>query len=443
MITRPAIPAGPWLVVGLARSGVGAMRLLAARGETVVGVDAGSPDLPDGLPGTVVLGTDGLDELRSSEAAAVVASPGVPWDAPVLVAARETGLPVMGELELGWRATRGQVLAITGTNGKTTTSELVAAICRAAGRAVVLAGNVGFALTELAPETTDGTTLVLEVSSFQLEAADAFRPDVAALLNLAPDHLDRHGTMDAYRKAKQRIFAHLGPEQVAVLPVGLGTPTADASVVRFGPGGDVDTRDGSIVAAGAGVLAPAGGLRLFGAHNRENAAAAAAITLAAGVDPAVVAEVLASFGGVAHRLEPAGELDGVLWVNDSKATNVDSTLVALAAFEGRGVHLILGGLAKGQSFEALRAPIAAGCASVLLIGEASGQLASELAGAIAAEAIVACETLDVAVERARALAAPGDVVLLSPACASWDQFPNFEIRGERFKELAHGRRTSP
>lgn len=441
MIPRPPIPAGPWLVVGLARSGVGAMRLLASRGEQVTGVDAGQPALPDDLPGTVVLGTDGLAELASSGAAAVVASPGVPWEAPVLVAARAAGLPVLGELELGWRASRGQVLAITGTNGKTTTTELVAAICRRAGRDVVLAGNVGFALTELAPQTTDDTTLVLEVSSFQLEAADAFRPDVAALLNLAPDHLDRHGTLDAYRDAKLRIFAHLGPDETAVIPVDFEAPTGEARVVRFGPGSDVDTADGC-VRCGEQTLAAAGGLRLFGTHNYENAAAAAAITLAAGIPMADVAAELAAFPGVAHRLESAGEWDGVLWVNDSKATNVDATLTALAAFHNRPVHLILGGLAKGQTFEALREPIAASCASVLLVGEAEPQLALELAGALPPDRIYRCGTLAAAVEIARERAVRGDVVLLSPACASWDQFPSYEIRGQSFKELAAARRSS-
>ena len=440
MIARPEIPAGPWLVVGLARSGVGAIRLLAGRGEEVVGVDAGRPELPADLPGRVVLGTDGLAELASLRPAGVVASPGVPWGAPVLEAARAAGLLVIGELELGWRASRGTVLAITGTNGKTTTSELVAAIGRAAGHHVVLAGNVGHALTELAPATTDGTTLVLEVSSFQLEAADAFTPDVGALLNLAPDHLDRHGTMNAYREAKERLFAHMGEEQVAVLPAGLEAPTAGATVVRFGDGADVDTAGGAIAATGVGLLAPPGGLRLFGAHNRQNAAAAAAITLAAGVAPDVVAEVLATFGGVAHRLEPAGEHDRVLWVNDSKATNVDSTLVALVAFDRRPIHLVLGGQAKGQTFEALRDPIAEHCASVLLIGEAAPQLAAELEGAIAPDRLLVCETLERAAEQARALARAGDVVLLSPACASWDQFRNYEVRGERFKELAAARR---
>ena len=443
MIVRPEIPEGAWLVVGLARSGVGAMRLLAARGHEVVGVDAGSPELPADLPGRIVLGTDGLAELESLRPVGVVASPGVPWGAPVLAAARAAGLVVIGELELGWRASRGQVLAITGTNGKTTTSELVAAICRAAGRDVVLAGNVGFALSELAPQTTDATTLVLEVSSFQLESADGFTPDVGALLNLAPDHLDRHGTMEAYREAKERMFSHLGADQVAVLPVGLDAPTAAATVVRFGEGGDIDTTGDAIAGESVGLLAAPGGLRLFGAHNRQNAAAAAAITLAAGIPPGVVAEVLATFGGVAHRLEPAGEWDGVLWVNDSKATNVDSTLVALVAFEERPIHLVLGGLAKGQTFEALREPVGRHCASVLLIGEAAPQLLSELAGTLPDDRIIGCGTLETATEQARRFAAPGDVVLLSPACASWDQFPNFEIRGQRFKELAAARRTSP
>jgi UDP-N-acetylmuramoylalanine--D-glutamate ligase len=441
MIERPAIPAGPWLVVGLARSGVGAMRLLAGRGEQVLGVDGKSPELPADLPGSVVLGTDGLAELESFKPAAVVASPGVPWGAPVLEAARALGLPVMGELELGWRASRGQVLAITGTNGKTTTSELLAAICREAGRDVILAGNVGHALSELAPGTSENSCVVLEVSSFQLEAADGFRPDVAALLNLAPDHLDRHGTLEAYRDAKVRLFEHLGPEQFAVLPVGLDLPTYGARVVRFGDGGGVDTSD-DVIRSGGITLAESGGLRLFGGHNRQNAAAAAAIALAAGVDAAVVSQVLASFGGVEHRLEPAGEWDDVLWVNDSKATNVDSTLVALAAFEDRPVHLILGGRAKGQSFEALRIPIEEHCASVLLVGEAQSQLERELAGALPPGRLIACGTLEHAVQEARGRAFAGDVVLLSPACASWDQFPNFEKRGQAFKELARARRTN-
>ncbi|MBJ7470959.1 MAG: UDP-N-acetylmuramoyl-L-alanine--D-glutamate ligase [Solirubrobacteraceae bacterium] len=441
MIARPPIPAGPWLVVGLARSGVGAMRLLASLGEDVTGVDGGSPELPADLPGRICLGTDGLAELVESGAAAVVASPGVPWGAPVLVAAREAGLPVIGELELGWRASRGQVLAITGTNGKTTTTELVAAICRRAGRDVVLAGNVGYALTELAAATTDATTLVLEVSSFQLEAADGFHPDVAALLNLAPDHLDRHGTLADYRAAKERLFAHLGPDQTAVLPVGFDAPTAGARVVRFGPGGDVDTGAGA-VRLGPRVLAEPGGLRLFGAHNYENAAAAAAITVAAGIPEDVVAAELAAFPGVAHRLESAGEWDGVLWVNDSKATNVDATLTALAAFPERRVHLILGGLGKGQTFTELRGPVGERCASVLLIGEAEPQLAAELAGALPPDSLHRCGTLDAAAEQARNLAGAGEVVLLSPACASWDQFPSYEIRGQRFKELAAARRSS-
>lgn len=441
MITRPEIPAGRWLVVGLARSGIGAMRLLASRGSEVVGIDAGQPVLPDDLPGDTALGLTGgadVEFLSGGKFDAVCVSPGVPWDAPVIAAAREAGLTVIGELELGWRASRGTVLAITGTNGKTTTSELLAAICREAGRPTVLAGNVGHALTELAPETTDETVLVLEVSSFQLESSLGFTPDAGALLNLTADHLDRHRTMEAYEQAKLLLFAGMQPQQTAVVQVGSTWAIGEARRVTFGPGGDIDTTGGAIRVAGAEVIA-AGELALLGPHNLLNAAAATALASAAGVAPDVIATTLRSFGGVPHRLEPVATDDGVTWINDSKATNVDSTLTALAAVAGRHVHLILGGLGKGQDFQPLAGPAAA-CASLLLIGEAEPQLAREIAKP-GDPRVRRCGTLDIAVAQARELAQPGDVILLSPACASWDQFASYEVRGDRFKELAAARRT--
>jgi UDP-N-acetylmuramoylalanine--D-glutamate ligase len=418
---RPPLPGGPWLVVGLARSGIAAARALQARGERVVAVDSGRPEVPDGIDAH--LGTDGLAFLP--HARAVVKSPGVPREAAVVAAARARGIPVLGELELGWRLLPNEFVAVTGTNGKTTTVQLLGHIHREAGRPVAVAGNVGAAVSGLVGTLDAAAVVVCEASSFQLEDTLDFAPEGAVLLNVAPDHLDRHGTFADYLAAKLRIFALQRNEDVAVAPVDLRVEDLGgcARRVPFGPGGELDDRAGLLWWDEEPLIAH-GEIRLRGAHNRANAAAAAAVALARGIDRDAVRTALRTFAGVEHRLEEAGVVDGVLFVNDSKATNVASTLVALASFEDVRVHLILGGVGKGQDFSPLRGRAFA----AYLIGEAEQQLAREVGGE-------RCGDLETAVARAGAAARPGDVVLLSPACASFDQFADYEARGRAFKAL--------
>jgi UDP-N-acetylmuramoylalanine--D-glutamate ligase len=418
---RPPLPPGPWLVVGLARSGVAAAQALSARGEQVVAVDSGSPDVPDGIDAH--LRSDGLAELE--HARAVVKSPGVPREAAVVAAARKRGLPVLGEIELGWRLLGNEFVAVTGTNGKTTTVQLLGHIHREAGLAVAVAGNVGDAVSGLAGTLDRGAVVVCEVSSFQLEDAIEFAPEGAVLLNVKPDHLDRHGTFADYLSAKLRVFARQGNDDVAVAPAdlpGVEDLGGCARRVPFGPGGELDDRAGHLWWDDRPLIAHAQ-IRLRGAHNRSNAAAAAAIALARGIDHEAVVAALRTFAGVEHRLEEVATIDGVLYVNDSKATNVDSTLVALASFD-TGVHVILGGIGKGQDFGALRGR----ARRAYLIGEAAEQLEHEVGGE-------RCGDLEHALAAARAAARPGEVVLLSPACASFDQFADYEARGRVFKAL--------
>ncbi len=438
MRSRPEIPDGPYLVVGLARSGVAAALALRGRGMDVKGLDAASP------PGAAALRDAGvslfLDEIGRlsllDEVAAVVKSPGVPASDPIVAAARERGMPVLGELELAWRLLENEFVAVTGTNGKTTTVELIGHIHREAGVPVAVAGNVGTAASSLVGTLAPEATVVCEVSSFQLEDASCFAPEAAVLLNLSPDHLDRHGTFEAYRAAKLRIFAHQQADDLAVVPVELAgeLDTGRARTVRFGAGGEaeLERRDGELRWRGEPLITLAE-LRLRGAHNAQNAMAAAAVCLQRGVDREAVRVGLRSFAGVKHRLEEVATRDGVLYVNDSKATNVASTLVALAALEERPLHLILGGQGKGQDFGPLREPIARGAGAVYLIGEDAAAIAAALDGS--GVPLHACGELEAAVARAARNASQGEAVLLSPACASFDQFVDFEARGERFREL--------
>ena len=428
MKPRPALPAGPYLVVGLARSGAAAVEMLRVHGE-VMGCDSGSPPEAGALEGVEVeLRSDGLGLLERAHT--VVKSPGVPQRAPVIAAARARGVEVVGELEVAWRLVPNEVVAVTGTNGKTTTTELIAAIHRAAGIEVAVAGNVGTPLATAAGRLARGAVVACECSSFQLEDCSAFAPECAVLLNLEEDHLDRHGTLAAYREAKRSIFARQGAGDVAVAPPALA-PEGPALAVSFGaPGADVALRDGLLIWRGEPLL-EARELRLRGAHNLENAMAAAAATLARGVEPAAVRAALRTFAGVPHRLEQVGERDGVLYVNDSKATNVASARRGLEAFEG-GVHAILGGSLKGGGFEGLRSAVASRCRAAYLIGEAALRLERDLDGAAP---LHACGDLDRALAAASEAARAGDVVLLSPACASFDQYRDFERRGEHFRTL--------
>ena len=381
------------LVYGLARSGRAAAARLEARGDEVVTVDRSLGNEQD------LSLLDGVEVL--------VKSPGVPAERPLVAEARRRGIAVWSELELGWTLLppRTRLVGVTGTNGKTTTSELLGAIFRAAGRNVAVAGNVGTALSSI--EGADW--VVCEVSSFQLEDVHRFECDVAVLLNLEPDHLDRHGSFEAYRAAKLRIFERA---RAAVVPAGSGLDGIEFSAEDPLPAEPL----------------------IRGAHNRENAAAATAAARATGVDEAAIAEALRTFPGVAHRLEPVAEVDGVRYVNDSKATNVAAAVRGLQAFASEPVHLILGGSVKGESFAPLAAAIGPNVRSIHLIGEAAGQLADAIG-----ERADVDHTLDRAVAHAARLAEPGDVVLLSPACASYDQYDNFERRGEHFGRLASAR----
>jgi UDP-N-acetylmuramoylalanine--D-glutamate ligase len=406
---RPPLPGGPYLIVGLARSGVAAARMLRAHGE-VLAVDSGRPDVPDDLPAE--LESDGLGLL--DRAAVVVKSPGVPNEAPVIVAARERGLPVLGELELAWRLLPNRFVAVTGTNGKTTTVELLGAIWRAAGLPVAVAGNVGTPASTLVGEVDPAATVICEVSSFQAEDSEAFAPDVGVLLNLTPDHLDRHGSFEAYRAAKLSMFARQTPDQVAIAPDWIELPGEARRVPVAEPPLAADE------------------IRLRGPHNHENAAAAATAARAAGVPDEAVAEALRTFAGVPHRMEEVATVDGVLYVNDSKATNVSAAIRGIESFFS-GVHVILGGSLKGGGFAELREPVAERCRACYLIGQAADELAADLRDS--GVPLHRSGDLETAVAAAREAAREGEVVLLSPACASYDQFRDYEERGERFRTL--------
>jgi UDP-N-acetylmuramoylalanine--D-glutamate ligase len=442
---RPPLPAGPFLVVGLARSGIAAALALRARGEQVVATDSGDPAAPALTEAAQRLREAGIEVRLGGDAAddgglvrgirALVKSPGVPREAAVVARALDLGLTVMGELELAWRMLPNRFIAITGTNGKTTTTEWIGHILRVAAQPVAVAGNVGTALSALVGQVDPAARIVCECSSFQLEDTLAFAPEVAVLLNLAPDHLDRHGSFEAYTAAKLRIFAHQSNDDVAVAPLGLGIEDLGGCARRIcvgaGPGAELSEQAGQLWWDEAPVLA-AGEISLPGAHNRANAMAAAAACLADGVQREAVAEGLRTFAGIPHRLQTIARIGDVAYVNDSKATNVDSAIVALRSYAG-GIHLIAGGDGKRQDFTPLAAPVAERCRAVYLIGAASDEIAAALAPT--GVQLRDCGDLEHAVGAAAAAARPGDTVLLSPACASYDQFPNFEVRGDHFGEL--------
>jgi UDP-N-acetylmuramoylalanine--D-glutamate ligase len=383
-------------VVGIDRSReLDAGRLRAAGVEVVLGAD--DPALPDDVD-------------------LLVKSPGVPNESPLVAAARARGLAVWSEVELGSRLLANPILGVTGTNGKTTTSELLGAVFRAAGRPVAVAGNVGRPLTGLDGSLTEDAWIVCELSSFQLEDIDAFHPRIAVLLNLTPDHLDRHGSMDAYRAAKLRIFENQTEDDIAVIPAGFESVPGHGRRIEFSGDDPLPAEPG-----------------VPGAHNRENAAAAAAAARAAGIADDAIAGALRSFPGVPHRLELVREVGGVRWVNDSKATNPEAAERAFGAYPP-GLRVILGGSRKATPFAGLaRSAREAGVSRAYLIGES----ADELAEALAREGVRFRHSFDLeqAVADAHADAEPGDVVLLSPACASYDQFTDFEERGKRFREL--------
>ncbi len=366
----------------------------------------------------------------------------------MIAAALERGIDVVGELELAWRAIPNRFIAVTGTNGKTTTVELLGHVYRSAGEPVAVAGNVGTPLSELAGQIEPDATVICEASSFQLEDTDFFAPEGAVFLNLAPDHLDRHHDLESYLAAKLRIFANQGNDDVAVYnaddPALAGTDLGGcarrlAFCTGAAPDCEVAVAEGTIFYDGEPLLG-VDELGLFGEHNVANAMAAAAAALSMGLDRDAVREGLRSFAGVAHRLEQVAEIGGVRFVNDSKATNVASAVVGIGAFEG-GVHAILGGSDKGEPFAPLLDPIREHCVACYLIGATADRLAEELAAAAtAAVELHRCADLEDAVRHAAAAARPGETVLLSPACASFDAFENFERRGERFRAIVEGLR---
>jgi len=380
------------LVYGLARSGVAAAAALASDGVEVVQVDRQLRNEED------LSLLDGVD--------VVVKNPGVPGERPLVEEARRRGIPVWSEVELGWRLLRPRpFVGVTGTKGKTTTCELLGAMFRAEGREVLVAGNVGRPLT--AVDAPDDAWIVCELSSFQLEDVHELALDVAVLLNLEPDHLDRHGSFERYRDAKLRVFERA---RLKIVPRGSGLEG-----VEFAADDPLPAEP-----------------RIPGAHNRANAAAAAAAARAAGIGDDAIAQALEDFPGVPHRLELVRELDGVRWVNDSIATNTFAVRHGVAAYDAP-VRLILGGRAKGEDFVPFARELPDNVVGVYLVGEAAGELVDAFDAA--ARPSTRAGTLARAVELAVADARPGDVVLLSPACASYDQFANFEERGEEFRRL--------
>ncbi len=433
-------------MIGLARSGVAAALALNARGEQVIGADAGAADDPALLIAAgrlreagveVRLDASGVD--LAARARTLIKSPGVPQNAPAVTAARSRGATVLGELELAWRLIPNEFVAVTGTNGKTTTTEWIGHVHREAGLPVAVAGNVGTALSSLIGRLPADATVVCEASSFQLEDTSAFSPESAVLLNLFPDHLDRHPSYSDYVAAKLRIFANQGNDDVAVAPADLEIGDLDPALpgcarrVLFGsgPGPELSDRSDYLWWDEQPVVR-VDEIALPGDHNRQNAMATAAACLARGLDPEAVATGLRTFGGVRHRLERIPTDDGIAWVNDSKATNVASTVVALRSFPGR-IHLIAGGRGKQQDFSPLAPLVAERCVAVSLMGEAAFELASALEGTRVP--LHDAGDLERAVELARGAARPGDVVLLSPACASYDQYADFEARGDHFRAL--------
>jgi UDP-N-acetylmuramoylalanine--D-glutamate ligase len=444
---REALAGRPVAVVGLARSGVAACRLLRALGARVTGTDARTADAL--TPEARALGREGVRLVLGGHppeafenAQLVVVSPGVPADHPALVSCRGRGVPVLGEIELAYRTMAAEFIAITGTNGKTTTTALTGALFADSGRPVLVGGNIGRPLVADALTFPDGGWVVAEVSSFQLETTDAFRPHVAAVLNVTPDHLDRHGTLAAYTAAKARIFRAQGPADWAVLNADdPGTaalaPRAEAQLLWFSRRQPVPlgawVREGWVtlrLGPEDQPVCPVEEVFLRGAHNLENVLAATACAGALGVPPARLRAAIRAFRAVPHRLQWVRDRCGVAFYNDSKGTNVDATLKALAAFD-EPIVLIAGGRDKGQRFDALAAAARGRVKAAVLIGEGRATLGPALR---AVTRVVEAASMGEAVRRAAALAAPGDVVLLSPACASFDLFRDYEHRGDVFAE---------
>jgi UDP-N-acetylmuramoylalanine--D-glutamate ligase len=437
------------LVVGLARTGVATALFCAARGAVVTATDTrteneiGEAIAPLRTAG-VSLELRGHRENSFLKQDLIVPSPGVPADAPLLKAARTRGVTIWSEVELADRFLRGRLIGITGSNGKTTTTSLIDHILKNAGFSTILAGNIGTPLIARVEQTSDDSITVVELSSFQLELVETFRPNISVFLNLTPDHLDRHHTLEAYSRAKARIFENQTEADSAVLNADdlATTPLAPAKPHVYWFSRKQRVAQGAFVRGNEIVFRHDGQeetvlhlkeIPLAGGHNVENVLAAVAAARLAGAEPAATAKGVRSFTGVEHRLEFVAEIGGVRYYNDSKATNVDATLKALDAFPGR-ILILLGGKDKGSDYTVLQKPLREKSILALLIGAAAEKIEKQITGSVAIER---AGTIERAVEIASHAARPGDVVLLAPACASFDQFQNYEHRGRVFKDLVH------
>ncbi|HEY7403441.1 MAG TPA: UDP-N-acetylmuramoyl-L-alanine--D-glutamate ligase [Candidatus Angelobacter sp.] len=444
------------LVVGLGRSGAASAIFLQEHGAKVIVSDSKSEaqlqgDVPALLDRGISIEAGRHGERTFRDQDLIVVSPGVPSDQPQLQHARTLGIPVIGEVELAFRFLQGKVLAITGSNGKTTTTSLVGEILAKSGKKTLVGGNIGTPVISLAGESTPDSLVVLEISSFQLESIEQFRPWIAAILNITPDHLDRHHTFQAYVDAKSRIFENqradrAGENQQAgdFAALNADDPTCVALKDRikapllwfsrkqrvesgaFLNGDQIIFRQNNQEQAVLG----RSDIQLKGEHNLENVLAAVCMTMVAGCTPQQVRQGVSEFRAVEHRLELVATINGVTFYNDSKATNVDATVKALESFPGN-IHIILGGKDKGSDYTVLNPLLRERVKRVYLIGAASDKIASQ----VQATSVVRSGILERAVRQAFDAAAPGDVVLLAPACASFDQFENYEHRGRIFKEL--------
>jgi UDP-N-acetylmuramoylalanine--D-glutamate ligase len=436
------------LVVGLGRSGAAAALFLQDHGARVTVSDTKSEaqlqkEIAALLDRGISLETGRHSERTFRDQDLIVVSPGVPADQPELQHARAMGIPVIGEVELACRFLQGRIIAITGSNGKTTTTTLVGEILSKSGKKTLVGGNIGTPVISLAGESSPEHLLVLEISSFQLETIEQFRPWIAAILNITPDHLDRHRTFEAYVNAKARIFENQQGGDFAVLNA--DDPTcvelknkSKGALYWFSRKQRVENgaclSNDQIVFIASGLetpVLPVSDIQLKGAHNLENVLASVCVAMLAGCAPQQVRAAVAEFTGVEHRLEPVASVNGVAYYNDSKATNVDATIKALESFPGK-IHIILGGKDKGSDYTVLVPLLRERARAAYLIGAAAEKIASQIQGATR---IVSSGTLDRAVRQASEAAVSGDIVLLAPACASFDQFENYEQRGRVFKNL--------
>jgi UDP-N-acetylmuramoylalanine--D-glutamate ligase len=443
------------LVVGLGKSGLAAALFLRRRGAQVTvsdlrSAEALSKEIPSLMEAGIAVEAGGHGLLTFRRQDLIVVSPGVPLSTPELVQVRALGLPIIGELELAARFLQGNVLAITGSNGKTTTTTLCGEIFSAAGLPTRVAGNIGLPVIEVVDQSTAGAWSVLEVSSFQLETTESFHPRIAVILNITPDHLDRHGTFETYVAMKEKIFANQTADDYLVLngddPVVQQAASRTRSQVYWFSRSKI-VRRGAFLMNGMVMfrtaeeakpipLLPLADIPLKGEHNIENVLAAVCAACVANIPAEVIARTVAGFHAVEHRLEYVATIHGVDYYNDSKATNVDATSKAIASFPGN-IHLILGGKDKNSDYSQLNALLRARVKAVYTIGSAAEKIESQIAGTTR---VVRTGTLEAAVDQAAGEAVAGDVVLLAPACSSFDQFENYEQRGSVFKQSVLARR---